>query len=289
MAIQVSYLESKLAPDWGSFSRAFPHQPGPETVSSFMGDFDYPAIHRDPDGHWQREAKPVDMFKGNWQYPATITPEAVKSIGAGNLTLPASAGPPSSDGWAELSQIYFEISIDGKPLGRWSKLDGLSVKLEVAEHRTGDGDNYRWYEPSFSTFTNIKLTRASSVKGSGEILAWITHNQFAFKRGVTAKIDARPLWKNNSILWQLGLIDVMPVSWTGPQFASDGKLATETLEIAHSGFIDPHGSPSGTPPTGMPVEPPRAAFTAPPLPGPRTLKGIAEMSGTGAKGPYGLE
>jgi hypothetical protein len=35
-----------------------------------------------------------------------------------------------------------------------------------------------------------------------------------------------------------GLLDVIPVRWTGPSLNPDSpKVATETLEIAHHGFL----------------------------------------------------
>ncbi|MBA2281144.1 MAG: phage tail protein [Actinomycetota bacterium] len=350
MAIQVSYLESKLYPSWVKTKA--------ETVPVFKGNWKFPAIptrlksglldlprgagvpadtgqsytdwprikptpnmrggfmpeergapvQADKGGYqdWPRltatpnvrggflpepAGTPVESFKGNFQYPARITPELVTSTPRGVKPESMRPGPKSPDGWAELSQIYFTIIIQGKPLGRWSKIDGLGVKLELAEHRTGDGDNYRWYEPTYTTFPNIKLTRASSNKGSAELLAWVTHTQFQWKRGMIATIAALPLWKNSSAVWSVNLQDVMPVNWTGPSFSSDGKVATETLELAHSGFIDPHGGAvAGVAPipVGMAMTVDRAKFTPPPLPGPRTLKSLGDLGGSG-KGAYGIE
>jgi len=41
-------------------------------------------------------------------------------------------------------------------------------------------------------------------------------------------------------------MDVVPVRWTGPSLNPDSpKVATETVEFAHHGFISPAGKPSG--------------------------------------------
>ena len=45
---------------------------------------------------------------------------------------------------------------------------------------------------------------------------------------------------------EAGDVDVVPVRWTGPSFNPESaKVATETLEIAHHGFIDAKAKPSG--------------------------------------------
>ena len=115
------------------------------------------------------------------------------------------------------------------------------MKIEVAEHRTGDGYNYRWIEPTYSSFQNIKLSRAATAKGCNQTLAWLMHAQYAWKKGMTAVIQAKPLWhRTTEAAWfNVGLADVMPAAWAGPNFATDGKIAMETLELAFSGFLPP--------------------------------------------------
>jgi hypothetical protein len=44
-----------------------------------------------------------------------------------------------------------------------------------------------------------------------------------------------------------GLIDVVPVRWTGPSLNPDSpKVATETVEIAHHGFLLAQAGPAAS-------------------------------------------
>ena len=67
----------------------------------------------------------------------------------------------------EITGMIFEVTIDGHDLGYWSKVDGLSVKFEVAEYRAGDGSNRRWIEPAFTTYSNVKLGRGRRPQAHG--------------------------------------------------------------------------------------------------------------------------
>jgi phage tail-like protein len=42
------------------------------------------------------------------------------------------------------------------------------------------------------------------------------------------------------VVAQWGLLNAVPVRWTGPRLSADSlTVATETLELAHHGFLDP--------------------------------------------------
>lgn len=303
MAIKVSYLSEKMAPDWAKFSNQFfPHTGSQAKVEPGYNssNWGFPAVVRTPrdpvtpggGGPW---ALPMALVNGPELVPTSrseqfvrspaqtvkpgggpnwilgghrITPKLVDTAW-GNYSPNYAPSAPVDDGWAEIGQIRWSISIDGKPLGFWTKLEGLSMKSEIAEHRTGDAMNYRWMEPTFTSFTNIKLTRAATKKGCEQVLSWLDWAQFGYKRGVTAQIEGVPLWSNHNpdtSYFKLTLVDVTPVGWTGPQFNSEGKLATETLEIAYSGFLPPD-SPHSGPPSNQPLPQPRAEAT-PPAPPP---------------------
>jgi hypothetical protein len=286
MAIQVSYLESKMHPDWGSFSKAFPHKSAQETVSAGLGKFtSWPRITaRQPDGLWKLNSlggEAISAATGMFpDWPnQTVKRETVKSVGKAPLTLPATQGAKHNDGWAEIGQIRWEIKIDGQILGLWAKLDGLSMKLDVAEIRTGDGMNYRWIEPVHSTFGNVKVTRAATAKGCAQVLKWLEYAQFGWKKGMTAEITGIPLWWNGdeSTHFKLTLGDVMPVAWTGPSFASDGKIAMEVLEFTHTGFVTPAPTPKALPPRNQPLPPERKKPTPLSPPPPRTLASMQDV------------
>jgi T4-like virus tail tube protein gp19 len=287
MAIQVSYLEQKLYPSW--------FKTGPESVSSFKGDWPSvkPGSVSSFAGDWPTAPthEGVTSFRGNFPegvtagtvkgfiggWPRAAKHEEVKSF-KGNF---AESTSPPTDEWMEIGQPYFHVNVEingtaGADLGFWVKLDGLSMKVDVAEHRTGDGMNYRWIEPTVSSFPNIKLSRAATARGCKQTLRWLIDAQSGWKRGMTLGIEAKPMWyKTDPIAYfKIGLVDVMPVAWATNGFATDGKLAMETLELAYSQLVRPDVNPAFPSP---PVMKPRAEFTPPP--GPTGEKKMSDLTG----------
>lgn len=65
--------------------------------------------------------------------------------------------------------------------------------------------------------------------------SWISNNGPGMQR-CTAVIRALTVDGTEVCKWALQ--SVFPVKWTGPQFSAEGpKVAIETLEIAHHGFL----------------------------------------------------
>jgi phage tail-like protein len=144
----------------------------------------------------------------------------------------------------EVAGMIFDVAIDGHELGFWSKADGLSVKFELAEYRAGDGNNHRWIDAAFTTYSNVKLGRPTTLKYTKQIMDWLRITQFKSKK-VTASIKGYPFWHNkrdNSLAVEWRLQGVLPVAWSGPVFdRQGGAVAMETLELAHEGFLPPEG------------------------------------------------
>ena len=256
MAIQVSYLEKGLYPSW--------FKTGPESVSSFgempklkkgsvstfWGDWPKAAKHEtiSDQGSWLNpKGEAVSTFKGNWTNVITA-----EKVGSKPFEFPITPSKtPKDDPWMEIGQPRFRVSVEmngkggtqGTDLGYWVKLDGLAMKINVAEHRTGDGYNYRWIEPTTAEFPNIKLSRAATSRGCKQTLAWLSDCQAGWKRGMTCGIEAKPMWYHASEAsnFRIDLMDIMPVSWSTNGFATDGKIAMEVLEIAICGIIRPTG------------------------------------------------
>jgi hypothetical protein len=173
------------------------------------------------------------------------------------FSLPVTPGDPRQDPWMEIGQPYFHVKVEmssggGADLGFWVKLDGLAMKINIAEHRTGDGYNYRWIEPTTTEFPNIKLSRAATARGCKQTLAWLSNAQGGWKRGMTCGIEAKPMWyrAHEDSWFRIDLLDIMPVSWSTNGFATDGKLAMETLELAICGVVKPEVNPE------VPTSPP---------------------------------
>ena len=130
----------------------------------------------------------------------------------------------------------FSVTIDFAKydLGSWAQADGLSVKWSVAEYRAGDGGNLRWYFPGNTEYTTIKLTRAAS-EDSKSVKKWLDDTSFNWKP-YTGQVILHDSGANEIMTWELA--HVMPVHWQIVGFdAMASKVATETLELAHLGFL----------------------------------------------------
>ncbi|MEU1401253.1 phage tail protein [Streptomyces sp. NPDC005728] len=133
------------------------------------------------------------------------------------------------------STIWFTLSIDGESLGYFNGCEGLSSQVEVEQRQEGGNNGFVWHLPTRVTFSTIRLTRPLTPD-TAKVAKWISSVQTGIKRP-TAQIAA--LRADGSEVARWGLIDVLPVSWTGPTLdPASPAVATEVLEIAHHGFTD---------------------------------------------------
>jgi phage tail-like protein len=134
--------------------------------------------------------------------------------------------------------VSFVVRLDDVDLGSFSSCDGLGCEVVMETREEGGNNGFIWQLPSRLKYPNIKLSRPLG-KDTDKIASWIASMAAGYKRR-TATIEA--MAADGKVVAQWGLIDVVPVRWTGPALAADSpKVLTETIEIAHHGFI----------PTGM--------------------------------------
>ena len=133
------------------------------------------------------------------------------------------------------STIWFSLSIDGESLGYFNGCDGLASQVEVEHRQEGGNNGFVWALPTRVTFSTIRLTRPLTPE-TAKVAKWISSVQTGIKRP-TAQIAA--LRADGSQVASWGLIEVLPVSWSGPSLdPANPAVATEGLEIAHHGFTD---------------------------------------------------
>lgn len=130
----------------------------------------------------------------------------------------------------------FTVSIDGYgSLGSWTKCDGLSVEYEVFEYQEGGRNDYVHRLPGRRKYPNVKLTRPLD-KDSQTVVKWVS--------GMVSKVERQTaeiavLDGNGQVVCRWNLSGVCPVKWTGPTLdAAGNQVASETLELAHNGFLD---------------------------------------------------
>ena len=133
------------------------------------------------------------------------------------------------------STIWFSLSIDGESLGYFNGCEGLASEVEVEHRQEGGNNGFVWALPTRVTFSTIRLTRPLTPDTT-KVAKWISSVQTGIKRP-TAQIAA--LRADGSEVASWGLIEVLPVRWTGPNLdPASPAVATEVLEIAHHGFTD---------------------------------------------------
>lgn len=133
------------------------------------------------------------------------------------------------------SSLYFKLTIDGLDLGLFNGCEGLSAEVEVQSYKEGGNNGYTTQLPSRVNHSNITLTRPLTPDSS-KLTSWISSVATGVQRP-TAQIAA--LRADGSVVAQWGLLDALPVRWTGPTLdPSINAVATEKLEIAHHGFTD---------------------------------------------------
>ena len=129
----------------------------------------------------------------------------------------------------------FTVSIDGfGSLGSWTKCEGLSVEYEVFEYQEGGWNDHVHRLPGRRKYPNVKLTRPLD-RDSQTVVKWVSGMVTKVERhgAEIAVLDA-----DAKVVCRWNLTGVCPVRWTGPTLdASGNQVASETLELAHNGFL----------------------------------------------------
>ncbi len=132
--------------------------------------------------------------------------------------------------------VCFLVSIDDQSLGTFNGCEGLGCEVVMEQREEGGNNGAVWQLPTRLKYPNIKLSRPVT-KDTEKVTKWF--NSVATGVGYkTASITALTL--DGTVVARWGLVDVVPVRWSGPSLNPDApKVATETVEIAHHGFLSP--------------------------------------------------
>ena len=137
--------------------------------------------------------------------------------------------------------VCFVLRVDNHDLGTFTSCDGLGVQVEVEPIEEGGNHFFVHQLPGRLKYDNVKFTRV--INGDTQKVAqWFAGMASSVNR-TNAQIVAKTAHGDTVAQW--GLLDAIPVRWTGPQLSAESTaVATETLELAHHGFMEP-GSGGG--------------------------------------------
>jgi phage tail-like protein len=134
----------------------------------------------------------------------------------------------------EAVSVAFAVTIDGHNLGAFTACDGIGVEVTIEEREEGGNNLWVHKLPGRLKYTNVKLTRAVNTD-TQKVADWFS----SMSKGVVrtnGEIVAMTAEGTRVATWNL--TGIIPVRWTGPQLSTDSaKVATETLELAHHGFV----------------------------------------------------
>ena len=134
--------------------------------------------------------------------------------------------------------VCFHVVVDEKRLGFFSSCEGLGVEVVMEQREEGGNNGFIWQLPSRIKYSNVKLTRPVG-KESHLITDWL----ISFSQQVTRKTACiSAMTVDGTVVASWSLDGVMPVRWSGPSLNLDSpKVAMETLELAHHGFLPASG------------------------------------------------
>ncbi len=135
--------------------------------------------------------------------------------------------------------VCFAVELDKSDIGVFSTCEGLGLEVVLEQREEGGNNTMIWQLPTRMKYTNIKLSRPIGPD-SHKLTAWIAKALHGLKP-TTAVISAMSADGQPVAKWSLD--GVVPVRWTGPTLNLDSpKVFTETLEIAHHGFLPDGGA-----------------------------------------------
>lgn len=136
----------------------------------------------------------------------------------------------------------FHVSVDGVNLGGWARCQGLSVKFNPEPIKEGGNYQYEPILPGHIQYPNVTLARAMNADDTAKVQRWLQERAKNWIDGMssggggTATITLYDAHGKKVTSWSLR--GVYPAMWKGPDLdAMTMGIATETLELAHEGFL----------------------------------------------------
>ena len=128
---------------------------------------------------------------------------------------------------------YFLIKIDGiDPIGAFMSCSGLHIEYDVMQYTEGGNNDFVYQLPGHVRYSNIVLSRGMTDKDN--LTKWLEKTK---TEPELHDVIIQGLDQTQKAIRTWTFTEAFPVRWNGPTFdANGGGIATEELEIAHSGL-----------------------------------------------------
>ena len=143
--------------------------------------------------------------------------------------------------------VRFVVQLDDMDLGAFNSCEGLGAEVVIEQREEGGNNGFVWQLPTRIKYPTIKLSRPLT-RSTEQVAKWFTATMTGGRaRSDTARTTGyiQAMTGDGTIVATWGLLDVVPVRWTGPSLNPESpKVATETVEIAHHGFLHTDAIPA---------------------------------------------
>ena len=128
--------------------------------------------------------------------------------------------------------VWFELDIQGKAVGYFTEVTGLSAEVETLTYSEGCMNEFQHKLPTRVKYPNLVLKRGMTTKA--ELQTWFQKSHIQAER---TTISLTMLDQEGNTIRTWSFVNAFPIKWTGPNFnASQSQLAVEQIEIAHEGL-----------------------------------------------------
>ena len=128
--------------------------------------------------------------------------------------------------------IWFELDIQGKAVGYFTEISGLSAEVETLAYSEGGNIEFQHKLPTRVKYPNLVLKRGMTTKA--DLQKWFQKSHVQAER---TGIRLTMLDQTGTRMRTWSFVNAFPVKWTGPNFnVGQNSLAVEAIEISHEGI-----------------------------------------------------
>lgn len=127
----------------------------------------------------------------------------------------------------------FEVRVDSMTLGGFNGCSGLDVENDVKTYEEGGRHDYVHKFPGRTKHGNITLKRGVIDSKLWKWCQDLANGTVKYRNGSILVYDP----SGSDVEMEIQFRKAFPVKWSGPELdAENGKVAMESLELAHHGL-----------------------------------------------------